>query len=166
MNEIEQLKENYDHMSYLERLEYLSNQTGYISLQLKNVKNECFAHDYIKEYIDRLVNIISIYKNDIELSKYIHQYILEIIEAAPKVLGHNLKLSSLIPIVDDLYVQTIKELPKNIKLGKLLNKIADKNEEIACIIGVTPSEFNRIIEKMGEHTDEIASVIDPSKTFR
>lgn len=68
--------------------------------------------------------------------------------------------------MNEIESNIIKEFPENIKLGKLFNKIADNSEEIANIIGVPYSEFNNIIKKMGEHTDEIANTIDFSKTFR
>lgn len=157
---------NYNEMSYLEKLQYLSSSAGYINMQLKTVVNEYYAHDFIKENIDKLVNILSIYKNDIELNKYIHRNIAEIMEIIPMILTYEVRLSMLITILDEIESDIIKELPENIKLAKLFNKIADNSEKIASIIGVPSSEFNNIIQKMGEHTDEIAKTIEFSKTFR
>ncbi len=166
MNEVEILKENYDRMSYLEKSQYLSNLAGYINMQLKTVVNENDAYDFIKENIDELVNILSIYKNDIELSKYIHRNIAEVMEIAPMILTYDVRLSMLITILNELESDIIKELPENIKLAKLFNKIAGNSEKIASIIGVTSSDFNNIIQKMGEHTDEIAKTIEFSKIFK
>ena len=134
-------------------------------MKLKTVVREYDAYDFIKENVDELVNIVSIFKNDIELSKLIHQNIADIIEVTPMILTYDVKLSMLITILDDLESRITRELPENIKLGKLLNKIADNSEKIASIIGVESSEFNNIIQKMGEHTDEIAKTIEFSKNF-
>ncbi len=111
MNEIEKLKENYDKMSYLERLEYLAETTGYINMNLKKVVNIYDAYDFVKENIDNLVNIVSVYKNDIELSKNIHTSISDITEVSPQILTYNIEISILITILDELSQEIISNLP-------------------------------------------------------